>query len=191
MNIEYEWMCYWIVIQIRLEDFFLFIWFLNRRFFQKENICHWWWTCLLIFSQFYFHLPGPNGLSCFRSRSPSVWLTILKMQQNIYLKPCQRIMLSKIIFNSFHLERVKKRLIDSILQWIRTENFFWFMPQMPPVSSKLSRISVFTKNSWSRYVNFKYWFPCHHLSSLVVKQLSICLKCSFWMIAHASLVDFA
>ena len=77
MNIEYEWMCYWIVIQIRLEDFFLFIWFLNRRFFQKENICHWWWTCLLIFSQFYFHLPGPNGLSCFRSRSPSVWFTIL------------------------------------------------------------------------------------------------------------------
>ena len=37
------------------------------------------------------------------------------------------------------------------------------MPQIPPVWSKPCRIFrskwVFTKTSWKRYVNFKYWFP--------------------------------
>ena len=46
----------------------------------------------------------------------------------------------------------------------RTWHFFVYATNTtPPVSSKPSRIfrslSVFTKNSWSWYVNFKYWFP--------------------------------
>ena len=45
----------------------------------------------------------------------------------------------------------------------RSQEFFWFMPQIPPVSSKPSCIfrswSVFTKISRSQCVNFKNWFP--------------------------------
>ena len=55
----------------------------------------------------------------------------------------------------------------------RPRHFFWFKPQMPPVSSKHSRIfisfSVFTKNSWSPYVNFKYWFPMSSFIKLSCK----------------------
>ena len=45
----------------------------------------------------------------------------------------------------------------------KSREFFWFIPQIPAVSSKPGRIfrslSVFTKTSWQPYVNFKYWFP--------------------------------
>ena len=54
--------------------------------------------------------------------------------------------------------------------------FFWFTPQIPPVWSKPCRIfrslRVFTKTSWRRYVNFKYWFP---ISSFIELSLEAAL----------------
>ena len=61
----------------------------------------------------------------------------------------------------------------------KSGEFFWFMPQLPSVSSKPSRIfrslSVFTKNSWSWYVNFKYWFPMSSFIELS-REAASCLQ---------------
>ena len=62
----------------------------------------------------------------------------------------------------------------------RTWHFFVYATNTtPPVSSKPSRIfrslSVFTKNSWSWYVNFKYWFPMSSFIELS-REAASCLQ---------------
>ena len=68
--------------------------------------------------------------------------------------------------------------------WLNRD-FFWFIPQIPPVWSKPSRIyrslRVFTKTSWQPYVNYKYWFP---ISSFIELSLEAALHMFETLILH-------